>query len=66
IDANNYEVSTITRHQSLSGIASYETTKEWSSKISLSNLMNTIDSNKDKMISQNQPSTILFTKDFYQ
>ncbi|KAF0495077.1 zinc finger mym-type protein 2-like [Gigaspora margarita] len=35
-------------------------------KSALSNLMNAIDSNVDKMISQNQPSTTLSTKDFYQ
>ncbi|KAF0525706.1 hypothetical protein F8M41_014393 [Gigaspora margarita] len=35
-------------------------------KSALSNLMNAIDSNVDKMISQNQPSITLSTKDFYQ
>ncbi|KAF0518632.1 zinc finger mym-type protein 2-like [Gigaspora margarita] len=66
IGANDYEVSTITRHRSLSGIASYERPKDGVQKSALSNLMNAIDSNVDKMISQNQPSTTLPTKDFYQ
>ncbi|KAF0541173.1 zinc finger mym-type protein 2-like [Gigaspora margarita] len=64
IGANDYKVFTITRYQALSGIASYERPKDGVQKFALSNLMNAIDSNIDKMISQNQPSTTLLTKDF--
>ncbi|RIB11809.1 hypothetical protein C2G38_2145395 [Gigaspora rosea] len=66
IGANDYEVSTITRHRSLSGIASYERPKDGVQKSALANLMNAMESNINTKISQNQSPVTLPTKDTYQ
>ncbi|CAG8779205.1 2260_t:CDS:2, partial [Racocetra fulgida] len=63
--AQNYEVSTITRHHSLSFLARYERPKDGVQKSALVNLIDTVNSKTNTIAPQPQSTTILPNKDLY-